>query len=300
MRVFVTGATGFIGSAVVPELLAAGHQVIGLARSEESAATLAALGAGAHRGSLDDPDSLRAGAAASNGVIHLAFIHDFSRYIAAAEADRRAIAALGDALAGSDRPLVVTSATALVGGEGEHPATEDDVPEAGTAAHPRAASEETALAYARRGVRVSILRLPPSVHGDGDQAFVPALIRIAREKGVSGHVGDGANRWPAVHRLDAARLFRMALENAPAGSRLHGVSDEGIPLRDIAAVIGRRLGVPVSSVPAEAAAEHFGWLARFLAVDNPTSSALTRARLGWQPERPGLLADLEHGSYFAG
>lgn len=292
MRVFVTGASGFIGSAVVPELVAAGHQVVGLARSDASAHAVEAAGAEAHPGDIEDLDSLRAGAESADGVIHLAFNHDFNDYTGAAETDRRAIDALGEALAGSDRPLVVTSG--LAGFALGRPMTEDD---AASADSPRF-SEQAALSFTSRGVRVSVLRLPPSVHGEGDHGFVPRLIDIAREHGVAAFPGDGSNRWPAVHRFDAARLFRLALESAPAGARLHAIGDEGVPVREIAAAIGRHLGLPVTSIAPETAFDHFGWLGAFFSLDVPASSSVTRELLGWRATRPGLLDDLEEGHYF--
>jgi nucleoside-diphosphate-sugar epimerase len=296
MKVFVTGATGFIGSAIVRELIQAGHQVLGLARSDTAAASLAAAGAEVQRGALDDRDRLRSGAAASDGVIHLAYIHDFSQYETAARTDHRAIETLGEALAGSNRPFVITSGTALL--PHSRLGTEVDAPDAGGFGAVRGAAEEVALSFATRGVRVSVVRPAPSVHGEGDHGFVAALIGIAREKGVSGYIGDGSNRWAAVHRLDLAHLFRLALETAPAGTRLHGVGDEGVPLRDIAGVIGRHLNLPTVSVTAEDAGGHFGWLAAFASIDSPASSTLTQQRLGWHPVQPGLLADLEQGHYF--
>jgi nucleoside-diphosphate-sugar epimerase len=295
MRIFVTGASGWIGSAVVPELLGAGHQVVGLARSDASADALTAAGASVQRGSLDDLDSLRAGAAESDGVIHLAFIHDFSQYEMAGATDLRAIKALGDALQGSDRPLVIASG--VLGLPPGRVGTERDIPDA-AAGGPRAVSAQAALTLADRGVRSSVLRLPPTVHGDGDTGFIATLVGIARDKGVSGYIGDGSNHWPAVHRFDAANLFRLAVEAAPAGSILHGIAEQGVPIRDVADVIDRHLDLPVVSVPETDAMDHFTWLGRFLGADASASSDLTRSLLGWQPTNPGLIDDLEKGYYF--
>jgi nucleoside-diphosphate-sugar epimerase len=292
MRVFITGGSGWIGSTVVPELIGAGHEVLGLARSDASATALEAAGAEVLRGDLDDLDALRKGAEAADGVVHLAFIHDFSAYERSVETDLRAVETLGAALEGSGRPLVNTAG--VLGLTPGSVATERDRPGSQS---PRAASERATLALAEGGVRSSVVRLAPSVHGEGDSGFIAALARIARERGVSGYVGDGAQRWAAVHRTDAARLYRLAVEQAPAGSVLHGVADEGIPIRDVAEVIGRKLGMPSVSVPPEQAGEHFGWLGAFLAVDLPASSVHTQQLLGWQPTAPGLLDDLEAGYY---
>ena len=337
MRVFVTGGSGWIGSALVPELIGAGHEVTGLARSDTSAAALNGAGVRVHRGDLDDPGGLRGAAGASDGVIHLAFSVDMMRsgdFQGAVDADRRAVEAMGEALTGSDRPLVIASATVVLapGRVG----TEQDAPglDPAAAGGPRArlatepgglarerhrngvvdvraeqaelvqglhrAGEEVALSFASLGVRSSVVRLATTCHGDGDHGFLAALVGIARDKGVSGFIGDGSSRWTAVHRLDAAHLFRLALEKAPAGSRLHAAADEGVPIRAIAEVIGRHLDVPVVSVPADEASGHFGFLAGFLAADNPVSTTLTRELLGWQPAHPGLIEDLDKGHYFHG
>lgn len=294
MRVFITGGSGWVGSAVVPELVSAGHQVVGLARSDESAAVLSAAGAQVRRGGLDDLVTLRAGAADSEGVIHLGFKHDFSDMAGAGRTERAAIETFATALEGSDRPLLFASGVALPLGR---TLTENDPnPMAGPDA-PRGGAEDLALGYAGRGVRSVALRFAPTVHGDGDNGFISTLVGVAQAKGTSGYVGDGSNRWPAVHRFDVARLVRLALEKAPAGSRMHAVAEEGIPARTIAEAIGRQLGVPAVSVASDDAAEHFGWIGAFFALDVPASSAITQELLGWTPTHPGLVADLDAGYY---
>lgn len=295
MRVFVTGATGFIGSAVVQELMNAGHQVLGLARSEAGAQSLSAAGAQVQRGDMEDLESLRSGAALADGVIHCAFNHDFSKFAANCELDRRAIEALGSALAGSGRPLIVTSGTGFTPGRLR---TEEDAPPPSSAGMPRV-SEQTASAVAERlGVRVSVVRLP-QVHDRDKQGLVSYAIAIAREKGVSAFAGDGLNRWPAVHRLDAARLYRLALEKGEAGARYHAVAEEGVPMREIADAIGRGLKMPVAAKTREEAGQHFGFLGVFMGLDMPASSAQTQERLGWRPaEQSGLIEDLNHARAF--
>ncbi len=307
MRVLVTGASGWIGSALVPELLGAGHRVVGLARSDASADALLAAGAEVQRGTLDDLDVLRGAAAEADGVVHLAFRHDLAfsgDFQGAADADRRAVETFGDALAGSDRPFVIASGT-LWAAPGRV-ATEQDghdpdpafASALGAGPMTRHATAELVRSFASRNVRSCVLRLPPTVHGDGDHGFMATLVGIARERRVSGFIGDGSNRWPAVHRLDAARLFRLAVEGAPAGSTLHAVADEGVPIRDIAGVIGRHLDLPVASIPQDEAGAHFTWLGAFLGTDAPASSTETRELLGWEPTGPGLIDDLEAGHYF--
>ena len=296
MRIFLTGATGFLGSAIVPELINAGHEVIGLARSDASAAALMTAGATVHRGDVQDLESLRRGAAMSDGVIHTAFIHDFSKYEENCEIDRRAIQALGSALEGSGRPLIVTSGTGMVAAPGRV-GTEDDEPVPSSIGVPRSASEEAAASVAAHGVRSIVVRLP-QVHDRVKHGLVSYLIAVAREKRVSAYVGDGQNRWPAVHRLDAARLYKLALEKGSASARYHAVAEEGVPARAIAEAIGRGVNVPVVSISAEQASAHFGWLGVFVGRDMPASSGLTRQRLGWQPTHTGIVDDLNHARDF--
>jgi nucleoside-diphosphate-sugar epimerase len=294
MRVFVTGATGFIGSAIVEELIGAGHQVLGLTRSDAGAKSLVDAGAEVHRGDLEDLESLRRGAANSDGVVHTAFDHDFSKWAENCEADRNVIEALGTVLAGSDRPLVVTSGTGAAFTPGRL-TTEDDAPNSPI---PRVASEHAAASVQAQGVRVSVMRLP-QVHDPLRQGLISYLIAVAREKGVSAYVGDGLNRWPAVHRLDAARLYRLAVEKGSAGARYNAVAEEGVSLREIAAAIGKGLKLPVVAKSAEEASVHFGWLGMLIGADVPASSALTQQRLGWRPTQPGLMSDLAQARDFA-
>jgi nucleoside-diphosphate-sugar epimerase len=296
MRVFVTGATGFVGSAVVQDLIQAGHQVLGLARSDASAASLKAAGAEVHRGDLEDLDSLCWGADACDGVIHTGFIHDFSKFKENCEIDGRAIEAMGKVLSGTGRHMVVTSGTGLLA---PGAVATEEMAAPSSSAIPRV-SEKAALSMVPDGLSASVVRLPPSVHGDGDHGFVPIVIGLAREKGVSAYIGDGMNHWPAVHRLDTGSLYRLALEKAQAGARYHGVAEEGIPFREIAGVIGKRLGLPVVSKSTEEAAEHFGWFTHFASINNRASSAWTRETLGWKPTHQGLIADIDRPAYFGG
>lgn len=296
MRIFITGATGFVGSAIVKELLSAGHEVLGLARSDSAAKSLIAAGAHVHRGELEDVESLRKGAAIVDGVIHTAFNHDFSNFKNNCEADRRVIEALGSVLAGSDRPLIVTSAIGILP-QGHH-ATEETEPISGPKAHFRAASEEASHKISKSGVRVLVVRLSPTVHGKGDHNFIPTLIKIAREKGVSAYIGEGNNCWPAVYRLDAAHLFRLVLEKGAAGSKYHAVAEEGIPFKEIAGMIGRSLGIPVVSIAPQEAVKHFGWFTHFAAIDISASSQRTRDQLMWHPKQPGLIEDIGLSHYF--
>jgi nucleoside-diphosphate-sugar epimerase len=293
MRVFVTGATGFIGRATVPELIKAGHKVTGLSRSEANAGVLAAMGANVHPGSLEDLDSLKRGAAAADGVIHLGFIHDFSKFVENGQIDKRAIEAMGGVLEGTDKPFIVTSGVALLTpgrlSTEEDPAHSDGVPRV---------SEAAAFAFTERGVRAMAMRLPQVHGGEGKCGLLEFALNIAREKGVSAYIGDGGNRWAAAHRLDVARLYRLALEKGVAGAAYHAIADEGVPMRDIAQVLGRQLGVPVVSITPEEAPAHFGWLAMFAMIDAPASSTLTQQRLGWRPREIGLLADIGQPGYF--
>src|SRR5882757_1613273 len=296
MRVFVTGATGFIGSAIVPELINAGHQVLGLTRSEAGAQSLIAAGAEVHRGNIEDLESLRSGAAKSDGVIHTAFNHDFSKFVQNCENDRRAIEAIGDVLVGSDRPLLITSGTGMGNAVPGQPATEDRFDP--NHPNPRKASEVAGASVAERGVNGSVVRLP-QVHDTVKQGLITYAVQLAREKGVSAYIGDGLNLWPAAHVLDVAHLYRLALEKHEAGSRYNAVAEEGVSMREIAEVVGRGLKLPVVSLSPEQAQGHFGWLAMFAGLDMPASSAQTQQRLGWHPTGPGLIADLDRMQYFA-
>jgi nucleoside-diphosphate-sugar epimerase len=306
MKIFVTGASGWIGSAVVPELLEAGHQVIGLARSDESAQKLEAAGVEVRRGDLDSLDVLRDAASESDGVIHLAFNHEIAfsgNFQGAADADRKAVEVFAEALKGTNKPLVIASG--LLGLTPGRVVTEKDGHDIGmenimkgSGPQVRHSTAEFVLSLASSGVRSSIVRLSPTNHGDGDNGFMATIVKIARDKGVSGYIGDGTSRWPAVHRLDSAHLFRLAVDNAPAGSTLHAAADEGIQIKDIAEIIGRHLNLPVVSIAPEDAAEHFTWMSSFLALDSPASSQITRELLDWQPKQPGLIEDLDQGHYF--
>jgi nucleoside-diphosphate-sugar epimerase len=294
MRVFITGASGWIGSAVVPELLENGHEVVGLARSDASAAAIVAAGAEAYRGSLDDPEGLRHGVEGSDGVIHLGYNHDFAHMEEAAKTDRGVIEVIGSVLKDSERPFVV--AGGVLGLAPGRVATENDVPDADV--HPRIANLQWTLSLADQGVRSACVRFAPTVHGDGDHGFIATIVAIAREKGASGYVGDGTNRWSAVHRFDAARLVRLTLESAPAGSSVHAVAEEGIATKAIAEAIGAGLGVPVVTIPSSEAGGHFGWMARFFGADASAANVITREMLGWEPTHQGLLQDLSEDHYF--
>lgn len=295
MRVFVTGATGYIGRAVVQELLDAGHKVLGLTRSNQGAESLLAAGAEVQRGSLEDLESLKHGAIASDGVIHLAFDHDFSDYVGNCQKDRAAIEAMGTALEDTNRPLVVTAGTLPL--PLDQLSTEDSAPDSDRPSAIRGAAEQVALSFVSKGVRVSIIRLPPTNHGKGDKGFIAAIVKVAKSTGVSAYPGDGLNRWPATHYLDTAKLFRLAVENAAAGTKLHAVAEESIPMKDIAEAIGKKLNIPTASKTTEEMAQHFGWLAVALDIDNPTSSAKTREQLGWTPVHTSLISDIENGCY---
>lgn len=295
MRVFVTGASGFVGSAIVKELLEAGHQVVGLARSNVSAEVLGKVGADVHFGNLDDPESLKKGVSGCDAVIHTAFNHDFSTFKQNCEDDRRVIAALGEALIGSDRPLVITSGIGLL--NYGRLVTEDDVPQ-NSGVVPRAASEEATKAIAEKGVNAYIVRLPPTVHGKGDHGFVPMIIVMAKEKGESAYIGQGDNQWPAVHRLDAATLYRLIVEQQPGQKVFHAVAEQGVPFREIATTIGKGLGMPTVSKDKPAAEGHFGWFLHFASLDCPASGETSKSVLGWRPKRVGLLEDLSSGAYF--
>ncbi|WP_118953164.1 SDR family oxidoreductase [Taibaiella helva] len=294
MRVFVTGASGFVGSAIIKQLLDAGHQVLGLVRSEQAAQTLADMGAEAHRGDVNDPGSLESGAAHCDAVIHTAFNHDFSRYKENCEDDRKVILSLGKILAGSNRPLVITSGVGLL--HGARPVTEEDVP-AGSATVPRAATEEAARAVVAQGVNTYIVRLPATVHGEGDHGFIAMVVAMAKENGVSAYIGEGGNRWPAVHRHDAAVLYRLIIEQQPEQRVYHAVAEEGIPFRQIAAAIGQQLQLPVAGKSGLEAEAHFTWFTHFAGMDCPASAVKTQEATGWKPEQPGLLAELNAGVY---